>query len=151
MDRVLDGLEDQLATEQIDGGSSFAWTLGHVTSQVDAWINVRFGRRHTHHLIGDTRFNVGGTGSAQDWQAIRHGVYEVREGARSFLANEGDSDQVVAYDGSFVHLRKSRLSLYLAIIRISAHHYFHIGEIASKRNALGHQVGDYPSPWNRWI
>ncbi len=76
MDRVLDGLEDQLATEQIDGGSSFAWTLGHVTSQVDAWINVRFGRRHTHHLIGDTRFNVAGTGSAQDWQAIRHGVYE---------------------------------------------------------------------------
>ncbi len=26
------------------------------------------------------------------------------------------------------------------------HHYFHIGEIATKRSRLGQQVGDYPGP-----
>ena len=31
-----------------------------------------------------------------------------------------------------------------ALMRISAHHYFHIGEIAWKRDRLGHSVGDYP-------
>ena len=29
-------------------------------------------------------------------------------------------------------------------MRTISHHYFHIGEIASKRDRLGHQVGDYP-------
>ena len=29
---------------------------------------------------------------------------------------------------------------------LCAHHYFHIGEIATKRSRLGQRVGDYPGP-----
>jgi hypothetical protein len=28
--------------------------------------------------------------------------------------------------------------------RFIAHAYFHIGEVASKRDMLGHEAGDYP-------
>ncbi len=38
------------------------------------------------------------------------------------------------------------LGLRHALLRICAHHYFHIGEIATKRSRLGQQVGDYPGP-----
>ncbi|MCO5176739.1 MAG: hypothetical protein M9890_07185 [Thermomicrobiales bacterium] len=31
--------EDML--RQLDGGSCFAWTIGHVTFQIDSWINKR--------------------------------------------------------------------------------------------------------------
>ena len=51
-DRVVGGLTPEEATAQHSGGSSFAWTAGHVANQVDAWINVRFQRREPHPLIG---------------------------------------------------------------------------------------------------
>ena len=78
MDRVLDGLAPAEAVENFDGGSSFAWTLAHVTNQVDAWINVRFQRQAPHKLIGQERFRFGGTGKAEDWVDIQRGVREVR-------------------------------------------------------------------------
>jgi hypothetical protein len=146
MDRVLADLDPGEAVRSPDGGSSFAWTAAHVANQVDAWINVRFQRRPPHELIGQARFRVGGTGAADDWQAIQAGVEEVRDAARGHLAglSESDLELVIPYDGSLSYLRESGISLRYALLRICAHHYFHIGEIATKRSALGQQVGDYP-------
>jgi hypothetical protein len=146
MDRVLADLDPEEAVRSMDGGSSFAWTAAHVANQADAWINVRFQRCAPHELIGQARFRVGGTGAADDWQAIRAGVEEVRDAARRYLEglNESDLDLAVPYDGSLSSLRESGLSLWYALLRICAHHYFHIGEMATKRGALGQQVGDYP-------
>jgi hypothetical protein len=146
VDRVLADLEAEEAVRAPDGGSSFAWTAAHVANQVDAWINVRFQPRAPHELIGQSRFRVGGTGAADDWQAIQAGAQEVRDAARSYLEglSESDLDLVIPYDGSLEHLRESGLSLRYALLRICAHHYFHIGEIATKRSALGQRVGDYP-------
>ena len=148
MDRVLAGLDSEEVARPLDGGSSFAWTAGHVANQVDAWINARFQGRAAHELIGQARFRVGGTGAADDWQAIRAGVQEVRDAARAYLErlNEADLDLALPYDGSLSHLREGGLSLRYALLRICAHHYYHIGEIATKRGALGQQVGDYPGP-----
>jgi hypothetical protein len=146
MDRVLADLDPEEAVRPLDGGSSFAWTAAHVANQVDAWVNVRFQRRAPHELIGQTRFRVGGTGVADDWQAIQAGVQEVRNAARTYLEglSESDLDLVIAYDGSLAHLRETGLPLRHALLRICAHHYFHIGEIATKRSTLGQRVGDYP-------
>jgi len=146
MDRVLSDLEPAEAIRPLDGGSSITWTAAHVANQVDAWINVRFQRRASHELIGQARFRVGGTGAADDWQAIQAGVQEVRDAARRYLEglDESDLDLVIPYDGSFSRLRESGISLRYALLRTCAHHYFHIGEIATKRSALGQQVGDYP-------
>jgi hypothetical protein len=145
LDRALAGLDDAQAEYDADG-SSFAWTAAHVANQVDAWINVRFAGRRPHPLIGETRFRIGGTGAAGDWPSIRAGIAEVREAARAYLEPlaEGDLDLVVPYDGSFRNLRETGLPLRFAVLRACVHHYFHTGEIASKRVALGHDVGDYP-------
>lgn len=145
-DRVLDGLSVEGAVKRRAGGSSFAWTAGHVSNQVDAWINVRFNRIEPHPLIGATSFRIGGAGAADDWPAIDKGVREVRVAARSYLQGLTDDDLrlVIRYDGSFQNLRDSGLELRFAVLRAVVHHYFHIGEIAAKRVTLGHDVGDYP-------
>ncbi len=147
-DRVLVGLDPAEAVRPLDGGSSAAWTAAHVANQVDAWINIRFQRLTPHVLIAQDRFRAGGCGVADDWRAIEGGVREVREAARKHLEglSESDLDLVIPYDGSFVHLREAGLGLRHALLRICAHHYFHIGEIATKRSRLGQQVGDYPGP-----
>ncbi len=146
MDRALASLSPEEASVTLDGGSSFAWTAAHVANQVDAWINVRFQGRDPHPLISMERFRIGGTGEADDWVAVLQGISEVQEAARGYLSglSDGDLDLVIPYDGSFARLRETGLSLRHALLRICAHHYFHIGEIASKRSAMGHEVGDYP-------
>ena len=146
MDRVVNGLTPEDAIESFDGGSSFAWTSAHVANAVDAWVNVRFQDRQPHPLIGQQHFRFGGTGRADDWVSIQAGVRDVREAARTYLQNLDDRDleRTIPYDGSVEHVRKAGLILRYAIMRAISHHYFHIGEISTKRDRLGHDVGDYP-------
>ncbi len=153
IDRVLAGLDPADAVRPLDGGSSAAWTAAHVANQVDAWINIRFQRLTPHKLIGQPRFRAGGSGVADDWQTIQTGVQKVREAARRYLEalSDSDLDLVIPYDGSFAQLRDSGLALRHALLRICAHHYFHIGEIATKRSALGQHVGDYPGPLDECV
>jgi hypothetical protein len=148
LDRALAELDPGDAVRPVDGGSSFAWTAAHVANQLDAWINVRFQRRDPHALISQDRFRFGGSGEADGWDAILAAIGEVRQAARPYLEGltEDDLDPVIPYDGSVRHLRAAGLSLHYALLRICAHHYFHIGEVATKRVALGHNVGDYPGP-----
>src|SRR5207245_11040847 len=103
---ALSGLDPQRATENIAGGSSFAWTAAHVANQVDAWVNVRFQNRPPHPLIGQTRFRVGGAGTADDWQPIQIAVSEVRDAARSYLREmaDRDLDLVIPYEGPCLRL-----------------------------------------------
>ena len=153
MDDVLAGVTAAGAAARPDGGSSFAWTLAHVTNQLDAWINVRFQRRAPHSLVGADRFRMGGSGAAEDWPALRAGVAEVRAAARGYLAGlaEADLDRVVLYDGSFTALRERGLSLRHALLRIAAHHYVHIGEIAAERARRGERVGNFPGPMSECL
>lgn len=153
LNRVMAGLTPEVAVQRIDGGSSFAWTAGHVTNQLDGWINVRLAGGTPHPLLGDARFRIGGDGAGDDWPAIQAAIQDVRAAAAAFLRDRGedDLDMVVAYDGSFARLREVGLSLRHALLRVSAHHYFHIGEIATKRDRLGHRVGDYPGALERTI
>ena len=145
-DRVVDKLDGAQAIQNFDGGSSFGWTLAHVTNQVDNFINVRFQRLAPHSLIGQERFRFGGTGVADDWESINAGVLEVRQTARSYLEalNDNDLDLTVPYEGSNSRLQETGLSLRYAVLRGCAHHYYHIGEVATKRDRLGQRVGDYP-------
>lgn len=147
-DRALEGLTAADAVKQHFDGSSFAWTYAHTTNQVDAWVNVRFQEREPHPLLSHNRFGLGVTGAADDWDAIQQGVREVRHAARSYLADRTDEDLdvVIPYLGSFKPLHGTGISLRYAVYRAIAHHYFHLGEVASKRDLLGHGVGDHPGP-----
>lgn len=147
-DRVLAGLSEAEAATPVVEGSSFAWTLGHLSNSFDSWINVRFQGLAPHPLIGQSNFRIGGSGSTNDWPAIQSGTRDVRDAARDYLQSleEEDLELVIPYDGSIVALRSTGLCLRDALDVIIAHHYFHVGEIATKRGLLGHQVGDFPRP-----
>lgn len=146
LDRVLAGLTAEQATRQVDGQSSPAWTLGHLCQQVDSWINVNFLRLEPHPVINHQHFRMGSAGAEDDWERTLTGAHEVRATARPFLEllTESDMDRVVPYTGSLTPLREHGLSLGYALLRIAAHHYFHIGVIACQRDRAGEQVGDYP-------
>jgi hypothetical protein len=146
IDRVMAGLAPHEAVAIHEGGSTFAWTYAHVANQLDAWVNVQFAAVSPHALISRTQFRAGSDGQAEDWTAVQQAVAEVRADARAYLQglDDADLDRTVPYDGSLTYLKNAGLSLRYALLRIAAHHYFHIGEIASKRDRSGHQVGDYP-------
>ncbi len=146
LDRVIEGLTAEVALEPLDGGSSFAWTVAHVANVLDSTTNVRFRKVAPHPYIGKDEFRFGGTGAADDWGAVLKGMREVRVLTRDYLSglDDDDLDWVVNYDGSLPHLIGKTISLQYSIFRSIAHHYFHIGEIASKRDRLGYFVGDYP-------
>ena len=152
-DLVLDGVTGEEVIEPWGGGSAFAWTYGHVANSIDAWLNVRFQGLAPHPVIGDRDFRFGGSGRATDWEAIRQGVAEVREAARSFLIDKAEADLslVIPYDGSLVALRSQGLSLNHAVVVNLIHHHYHIGEIATKRAQLGHTVPHLPGPRQRLV
>jgi hypothetical protein len=145
LDRATDGLSAAEATA-VDNGSSFAWTVGHLANQLDAWTNVRFAGHEPHPVISDARFRVGGSGAADDWDGVRNAALEVRDHARKYLqgVTAADLDRRIPYNGSFTQFHETGITLRYALHRTIAHHYFHIGEIASKRDRLGHSAGDYP-------
>lgn len=146
LDRAADGLSAEEAIPRHNGGSSIAWTVGHVAQMADSWINARIQGLSPHPLLSQPTFRFGGSGKADDWQTIEAAVREVREAARRFLDGEPapDLDRVVEYDGSIEDLRSTGLTLRYALMRISAHHFIHVGEIVTVRSQLGHSVGDFP-------
>lgn len=80
LDRALAGLgptEALLRWEDGDG-SSFAWTLAHVTELIDSWLNVRFQGLPAHPVISQSQFRAGGSGVADDWPTVLAAVDEVR-------------------------------------------------------------------------
>lgn len=145
-DRVYEDLTPGDAVSRADG-SSFAWTLAHTTNTLD-WISVRVRGLEPHPLLGQDRFRFGGAGEAADWDEIRAAVSEVRAALRPYLESvtTADLDRIHAYEGSIAPLRETGLTLRYAISRVIAHHFFHLGEVATKRGRLGHSVGDYPGP-----
>ena len=145
-DQVLSGITSDDAVKPHFGGSPFAWTHGHVANQIDTWVNVRFAGRVPHPTIGNDQYRSGGPAYSGRWEIILDGVREVRHIARDFLEHKTDEDLeiVVPYEGSFEHLRASGVNLRYALYRTITHHFFHLGEVATKRDMLGQSVGDYP-------
>lgn len=148
-DRVFARLTEEEALAQYEGGSSFGWTLAHITASMDQWINVRFQNLERNALLGAARYRYGGTGKADGWPEIVAAVASVRAGVHGYL--EGLPDEALLtttspYSGANERLKGTQISLRYFVLRSIAHHYFHIGEVASKRDRLGHKVGDYPGP-----
>jgi DinB superfamily len=144
-DRVLDGLSTHDAGLQPSGQSSAAWALGHVTEHLDRWINHTLQGFDRHPVLGTDRFRMGSEGAADDWEAIVAATKEVRERTRPFIEQitADRLDERHEFQGA-VSGALGGLTLRYALIRIGAHHYFHIGVIACQRDLRGDSVGDYP-------
>lgn len=147
LDRVCSGMDDAEATASSDG-SSYAWTVAHLANQVDSWINDRFAGLERHALVNDARYRFGGDGKAAAWPELWDASRAVRDTAGAFLRDlgEDDLDQTIPYPGSLPELAGRAVTLRYTLLRVLVHHYFHIGELASKRSAAGTSVGDYPGP-----
>jgi uncharacterized damage-inducible protein DinB len=145
--RVLEGMSDEEALAG-GAGSSYAWTVAHLANQVDSWINVRFAGEAPHPLVSADRYRFGGDGRAESWAELRDAAVGVRATAAAYLTSlsEADLERSIPYPGSLPELKDRQVSLRYTLIRVLTHHYFHIGELASKRSAAGHSVGDYPGP-----
>ena len=146
LDRATAGLSSEDASRRTGSASPFSWTVAHCTHMVDSWLNVRFQSRTPHPLLDGDVLRKGSGGEALDWEAVRSAVCDVRDAARPWLASlrEDEAGRRIAYTGSIEALRATGISPRYALMRIAAHHYFHIGEIVTARSALGHEVGDYP-------
>ena len=150
LDRAIAELTPAQATTRDHGGSSIAWTVGHLTQQVDSWLNVRFQGLAPHPVIGQPDFHTGGSGTATNWPAIVAGVRAVQATARQYLAAAPGPDlaRVVPYDGGVRFLHATGLSLRYAVLSIAAHHWEHIGEILTLRALLGNIIEDERA-WGR--
>ena len=145
-DRVVEGLTREDAERRLPNASAVSWTVAHCTHMVDSWLNVSFQGTSPHPSLNGDSLRKGAAGDALDWNEVQVAVEEVRTIARHYLnaLAEGDLDAKIEYTGSIEALRSTGFTPRYALMRIAAHHYFHIGEIASARTALGHDVGDYP-------
>ena len=151
-DRVISGLDPFTATRSLETGSSIAWAVAHVTAHIDNWINVRFAANSPNRTINDERFRLYGDAVSQkEWEPILTSVHKVRWGVRCYLDASPAMDTLIPYTGSIETLRQTGITLRYAILRMSVHHYFHIGEISTKRDRLGHSVGDYPGTLSECI
>jgi hypothetical protein len=150
LDRVTEGLTPEQATTRYDGGSAIAWTVGHLTTQIDSWLNMRFQGLPPHPAFNRSIFRTGGSGEAMDWPGIVAGMREVRANARRFLDAEPgpDHNRLIPYDGGITWLHATGLSLRFALMSIAAHHFEHLGEIVTIRSRLGHVLTDAPE-WGR--
>lgn len=138
LDRELAPLKPTELTTRYDGGSSIAWTVGHVTNMLDSWVNARFQGLPLNRTISNPDFRAGGSGEAREWPALHAAVVSVRDAARRYLDSGPDLERVIPYDGSIKFLRPTGLRLSYAIARIAAHHLMHAGEIATVRTRLGY-------------
>jgi hypothetical protein len=152
VDAATAGLDDADAEARHDGASPIAWTVGHVTHMVDSWINVNFQGMPPHPLINTDVFRTGASGDSPPWPEVMEGVADVRRRARAFLDRVAgpDLERRVPYAGSILLLRETGLSLSYALMRISAHHFMHAGEIETIRARVGHSVRPQPD-WARGL
>ncbi len=150
LDESVAGLTREEATTRHFGGSSVAWTIGHVTTMVDSWLNTNQQGLPPHPFLAGDRFRNGGTGECEDWEGVLAATDEVRGRARLYLDSDPPVDHVVPYGGSIEFLRETGLRLSYALLRISAHHFIHGGEIVTIRSRLGHDTDSLSAPdWGR--
>jgi hypothetical protein len=144
LDQAISGLTPEEAGSRYEGCNRIAWCVGHVTQQVDSWINRNFQGLPPHPIASQPIFQTGASGDAPEWSVVLDAMRDVRGSARSFLdAVDADSlKHTVPYRGSITYLRPIGLSLGYALMRISAHNFMHTGEISTIRSLLHHPSDD---------
>ena len=153
LDRATADLSAEDAERRVGTASPISWSVAHCTHMVDSWLNVNFQGAEPHAFLNGDTFRKDAAGDPLDWDAVKTAVDQVRRDASRYLdsVREDGLDRRVVYTGSIETLRETGFSPRYAMMRIAAHHYFHLGEIVAVRNALGHDVGDYPGLLERCL
>jgi uncharacterized damage-inducible protein DinB len=151
VDRAFAYLAEADALERHGGGSAFAWTLAHIAGFEDGQINVRLRGRARHPVLLDQYERVAreSPGSADHWDDIQRALQEVRAELRTYL--EALSEEEVHTLMAPPTRNGPAQPLAHLLWRDIAHTYYHIGEVAAKRDQLGQRTGDYPSAWENAV
>ena len=146
VDRCFEGLSEEDALKQHTGGSAFAWTLVHIAGFEDGQINVRIRGSERHPVLLDQFERFRETpGQADSWVAIQQAVADMRAELRTYL--DALTDEQLATTMAPPTRNGPEQPLQYLLWRDIAHAYYHIGEVAAKRDQLGQRTGDYPSAW----
>ena len=137
-DRAFAELTPEEASERRDGGSSFGWTFLHL-----GWgilIDEHLRNLDPHPVLQAQIERHGRSGDSDDWEGVQRAVAEVRTEVTAYLEPLTD-DQLDRIEmppmGPY-----PAVSLRYLLTRWTAHTYFHVGEVASKRG-----LGDnFPGP-----
>jgi uncharacterized damage-inducible protein DinB len=145
-DRVYANLSEADAKLRTGNESTFGWTLGHISGGLDRSFSMRAQGKPQHAFFAQEpfKFGVPSYGTAPDFAGVQKATKEVRAAARAYLEGLTDADLErikVPPLGT-----QPEANLRYLVMRAICHHYFHIGEVAAKRDRLGHKVGDYPGP-----
>jgi len=150
VDRCFADLSEADATTQHGGGSSFAWTLLHIAGFEDGNLNVRTRGKERHSVLLDQFNRFRETPGASDkWDEIQRGVADMRADVQAWL--DGFSDEELAAMMAPATARQPEVPLVSILWRDIAHAYYHVGEVAAKRDQMGQRTGDYPSAWEHSV
>ncbi len=145
VDRCFADLSEADATTQHGGGSSFAWTLLHIVGFED---RTRGKERHPVLLDQFERFRDTG-GKSDNWPQIQSAVAEIRADVQAWL--DGFSEDELASMMAPATRTQPETPLATILWRDIAHAYYHVGEVAAKRDQMGQRTGDYPSAWEHAV
>ena len=145
--RSLEGIDKNEAEVRLPGFSAVSWTVAHVAQHIDSWVNnILAGHPQNSYFTGSS-FPKGGSGEGADWSTLSPVLHEVLGKARAFLekVSEAELAKAEVYQGSMLPLRGKLVTGNYRLARLTAHIYYHIGEIVTIRSARGHNAGDFPS------
>lgn len=150
VDRAFADLSEADALERHTGGSAFGWTLQHIAGFEDGQFNVRLrGQPRNSVLLDQFERHREQPGTADQWAAIQQAVRELREEFRAYFEplTEDEVSALIAPATARTGAQPVRMLL----MRDIAHTYYHVGEVAAKRDQLGQRTGDYPSVWEHAV
>ncbi len=140
LERAYAEMTEEEATARPDGASSFGWTLWHLSMFPDLIVNQVLGGGEAHPALTRQQEEHGFSGDCGDWAAIAEAAREVRASTEASLAGVSDAqlaETVVPGWGNF-----PSTTLRYLVLRMIAHMYYHIGEVATRRG----RGDDYPGP-----
>lgn len=150
VDRAFADLSEADALKRHEGGSAFAWTLQHIAGFEDGQFNVRLRGQQRNPVLMDQFERFRETpGTADRWDAIQQAVRDLREEFRAYF--EPLSEAELAALMAPATARTGEQAVRMLLMRDIAHTYYHIGEVAAKRDQLGQRTGDYPSTWEHAV
>ncbi len=138
-----------MATEadvQRSGFSSVSWTTAHVGQHVDSWILGAIGRRPRSLLFSDPAVSKGAPGGGVKWTVVEPEFKRIHREALDILRGLSQDQLEVkeTYAGSIQALRGHQVDGNYRLVRLTAHIYYHIGDICTTRAAQGITIEDFP-------
>lgn len=144
--RSLEGMDKSGAERREAGFSPVSWTVAHIAQHIDSWVNNILAGHPRNNFFAGTEFAKGASGEGADWQTVSGVLSEVLGRSRAFLeiVSQAELERAEVYQGSMQPLRGKSVTGNYRLARLTAHIYYHIGEIVTIRTARGEKVGDFP-------